>query len=167
MIWIISSNRTFHFWNYGDIWYPSICSVICIYCEYLMESITSHICTGNTWWMVVLPSVDSAVTNYGSLMTVTRDIWLELSLITSKQHWLISHPRSMQKIPRCISGKSILCPLVSMGYGCRRPTRMPLLTPWHWTMSHLDLWCHWFNSDLGLAVYSIVCWVLVKAHVRV
>lgn len=41
--------------------------------------------------------IDNTVAHYRSLMIII--MWLELSLVTGKQHWLKLHTHSMQEVP--------------------------------------------------------------------
>lgn len=43
----------------------------------------------NTWWKVLLPTVDSAMTKHKSIIIETWRIFIVLSAITGKTHWFI------------------------------------------------------------------------------
>lgn len=43
-----------------------------------------HVCTGDACWKALQSTVDSAVTDHGPEMSMTRGFWIELSVATDK-----------------------------------------------------------------------------------
>lgn len=65
----------FHFWNYGISWHPSVYSVIC---------------TGDTCWKALWPTVVGAVAHYRCFMIMSRGCLAKI-VVRNKQDWLKCH----------------------------------------------------------------------------
>ena len=96
--------------------------------------------------------MDNAVAVRWHLLTVTSDKCEELLLITDKQHCV----KLLQDSMKDVSVRTVRRNLALMGYGSRRPTRVPLLTERHrlqrltWARDHLG----WTLDDWKTVAWS-------------